>query len=224
MTKISILIITFVTTLWTSAALWAQEPLPNLELYKQELIHYYDSGDYNKDLLQIAKQADSYLNQRVKENIHSLNPKKLAIVCDIDETVLSNISLLKANDLSFPLDTIHKNQVRANDPAIPAMLNLYHDAIKQQVAVFFVTGRTDPLRNITEKNLKTAGFTEWKALFCKPSDYRLNTVANFKTAAREDIEKQGYDIVLNIGDQQSDLIGGHADKTFKLPNPYYYIP
>jgi len=31
-------------------------------------------------------------------------------------------------------------------------------------------------------------------------------------------------IVLNIGDQQSDLVGGHADKAFKLPNPYYLIP
>lgn len=224
MTKILTCITTFFITLCTSAALLAQEPSPNLQLYKQALIRYYDSGDYTKDLVQIEKQAEGYLNQRVKENSYSPHPRKLGIVCDIDETVLSNIPLLKTNDLSFPLDTIHKNQVKANDPAIPAMLDLYHNAIKQQVAVFFVTGRKDLLQNSTEKNLKAAGFTEWKALFCKPSDYHLKTVSNFKTAAREAIEKQGYDIVLNIGDQQSDLTGGHADKTFKLPNPYYYIP
>ena len=38
------------------------------------------------------------------------------------------------------------------------------------------------------------------------------------------IESQGYDIVGNFGDQFSDLIGGYADKTFKLPNPNYYLP
>jgi len=35
---------------------------------------------------------------------------------------------------------------------------------------------------------------------------------------------QGYDILLTIGDQYSDLKGGYADKGFKLPNPMYYLP
>ena len=224
MIKIPILILISFITLYSSVALLAQEPSPNLGLYQQTLIHYYDSGDYSKDLLQVEKQAQGYLNQRVKENIHKHNPKKLAIVCDIDETVLSNMPTLKTNNLLFLLETIHHNQPKENASPILAMLDLYHDAIKQEVAVFFVTGRKDTLRNATAKNLETAGFAEWESLFCKPSDYHLKTVANFKTAAREHIEKQGYDIILNIGDQQSDLIGGHADKTFKLPNPYYYIP
>ena len=37
------------------------------------------------------------------------------------------------------------------------------------------------------------------------------------------IEKHGYDIVANVGDQQSDLDGGHADGDFKLPDPFYFI-
>ncbi len=28
----------------------------------------------------------------------------------------------------------------------------------------------------------------------------------------------------NFGDQFSDLIGGHADRAVKLPNPTYYLP
>ena len=58
----------------------------------------------------------------------------------------------------------------------------------------------------------------------KPFDYKEKTVAIYKSHMREQIEKQGYDVVLNIGDQKSDLAGGHADKAFKLPNPYYFIP
>jgi hypothetical protein len=30
--------------------------------------------------------------------------------------------------------------------------------------------------------------------------------------------------VANFGDQPSDLKGGHAERTFKLPNPNYYLP
>jgi hypothetical protein len=30
--------------------------------------------------------------------------------------------------------------------------------------------------------------------------------------------------VLNMGDQLSDLEGGYAERTFKLPNPFYWIP
>jgi hypothetical protein len=29
---------------------------------------------------------------------------------------------------------------------------------------------------------------------------------------------------VNIGDQMSDLDGGFAERTYKLPNPFYFIP
>jgi hypothetical protein len=35
---------------------------------------------------------------------------------------------------------------------------------------------------------------------------------------------EGYTILLSMGDQRSDLEGGYAERTFKLPNPYYWIP
>jgi hypothetical protein len=46
----------------------------------------------------------------------------------------------------------------------------------------------------------------------------------YKSAVRRYVESQGYDIVANVGDQFSDLIGGYADETVKLPNPTYYLP
>ena len=46
----------------------------------------------------------------------------------------------------------------------------------------------------------------------------------YKSGTRAYIESQGYDIVADFGDQFSDLPGGHADKTFKMPNPNYYLP
>ena len=46
----------------------------------------------------------------------------------------------------------------------------------------------------------------------------------YKSGTRAYLESQGYDIVADFGDQFSDLLGGFADKTFKMPNPNYYLP
>jgi predicted secreted acid phosphatase len=46
----------------------------------------------------------------------------------------------------------------------------------------------------------------------------------YKSGTRAYIESQGYNIVGDFGDQFSDLLGGYADKTFKMPNPNYYLP
>ena len=46
----------------------------------------------------------------------------------------------------------------------------------------------------------------------------------YKSGTRAYIESQGYDILADLGDQFSDLEGGFADKTFKMPNPNYYLP
>ena len=46
----------------------------------------------------------------------------------------------------------------------------------------------------------------------------------YKSGTRAYIRSQGYHIVANFGDQFSDLKGGFADKTFKMPNPNYFLP
>ncbi|TIP90617.1 MAG: acid phosphatase, partial [Mesorhizobium sp.] len=46
---------------------------------------------------------------------------------------------------------------------------------------------------------------------------------DFKAPIRAEIEKAGYTIIANVGDQPSDLFGGHAEKLFLLPNPFYRV-
>ena len=48
-------------------------------------------------------------------------------------------------------------------------------------------------------------------------------IAKIKGYDKKEIENNGYDIVLNMGDQYSDLKGGYAERVFKLPNPFYYV-
>ena len=50
------------------------------------------------------------------------------------------------------------------------------------------------------------------------------TTDHYKAATRAHIESLGYEIVANFGDQFSDLSGGFEDRTFKMPNPNYFLP
>jgi len=56
-----------------------------------------------------------------------------------------------------------------------------------------------------------------------PPDGDTDAARIFKPRNRESIEKEGYHIVLNIGDQASDLAGCCAERVFKLPNPFYLV-
>lgn len=203
--------------------IWAQEPT-NLAVIKNKLVRYYNTGEYQQDQAKVIDQAMEYLKTRIENQKKSAQTKKLAIVLDIDETSLSNYSDLLSMDFGGTGNEINTAEDKGTDPAIQPTLTLYRYAKANNVAVFFITGRTENYRANTEKNLMTAGFKNWDGLLLKPLDYKEKTTAIYKSHMRDQIEKQGYDIVLNIGDQKSDLAGGHADKAFKLPNPYYFIP
>jgi hypothetical protein len=114
------------------------------------------------------------------------------------------------------------NQAR-DQPILPT-LQLYRRARKLAVAVFFVTGRPEFLRAATERNLRAAGYDDWTGLMMLPKGFKLKSAADFKAPARRQIAGQGYSIILNMGDQDSDLAGGYAERIFKLPDPFYYIP
>ncbi|MGJ3500410.1 plant acid phosphatase [Piscirickettsia salmonis] len=198
-------------------------PLQNLDTLKQEIIQYHESGEYEYDVRHIIGQAKHYLTKRIVANKASRQPKKLAIVLDIDETSLSNYRDLK--ELGFGGTNLHQEQAegRTDDVAIASTLDLYQFAQAHHVAVFFITGRTEMYRNATMKNLKATGYTVWQQLDLKPNDYNKPSVIDYKRSRRQAIAGQGYDIVLNIGDQYSDLAGGYADRTYKLPDYMYYI-
>ncbi|MDP1614230.1 MAG: HAD family acid phosphatase [Methylococcales bacterium] len=198
---------------------------PNLGQLKTELRHYHDSGRYEHEIQIVATRASRYIARRVQQNHHQAKPQKFAMVLDIDETSLSNYNRMIHKDFSGDRDSIHRHILAAHDPAILPVLNLYQTAIKQGVHVFFVTGRqTSECTQATQRNLRKAGFHDWSALYCRPENDANHSVSQFKTNVRKHLTEQGYKIIVNMGDQQSDLRGGYAEKGFKLPNPFYYLP
>jgi hypothetical protein len=61
-----------------------------------------------------------------------------------------------------------------------------------------------------------------KAITLRPLG--VTPIAGYKSGTRAHLEALGWDIVGNFGDQFSDLVGGFADKTFKMPDPNYFLP
>jgi hypothetical protein len=179
---------------------------------------YHDSGQYDRDLAAVDSDARGYLEARLASWPRK-SKRKPAIVLDIDETSLSNYTGLVATGFTQVGNVI--NPVTATGKAIKPTLALYQRARLKGVAVFFVTGRPPQIAGITALNLVNEGYDKgWDGLSTKPVDAKTE---QFKSSTRAAIEARGYEIVANVGDQESDLDGGHADRAFKLPNPFYFI-
>ena len=215
-------LITLCLTLLISTPLFSEPP--NLSLVRKEVINYYDTGLYYKDLENKIKQAQQYIIDQAQIHKHDKSSKKLALVLDIDETSLSNYDKMVKRDFVGTKEEIHQEIMAANAVVIKPMLDLYNTALKHNIKVFFVTGRHESERNATRTNLTKAGYKKWSGLYLRPNKYPYPSIIPFKTKARETITKQGYTIIATIGDQFSDIRGGFAEKGFKLPNPFYYLP
>jgi hypothetical protein len=186
---------------------------------------------YQQDQAVVGDAAVAYLTQRVS------SVTRPAIVLDIDETSLDNWVEIHANnygyipegdcDLSKPGTACG---VKAWDKslqatAIASTLKLFKAARERGVAVFFITGRKETERAATEDNLKRAGYAGWTQVIMEPAGGKSPpSAADFKAPQRARIVMQGYTILVNVGDQPSDLAGGYAERSFLMPNPFYRIP
>jgi predicted secreted acid phosphatase len=55
----------------------------------------------------------------------------------------------------------------AEAPALPASLSLYKELEQLGFKIFLLTGRDEYQRNVTEKNLLSAGYTNWERLILR---------------------------------------------------------
>lgn len=209
----------------------SKEP-PNLGVLKRKAINYRCFGDYDRDVAALFRVAQEYVEA------HTGDVSNPALVFDIDETTLSNWPVILDDDFAYikggPCDLGVSGpcgwddwQQSALDQAIAPALQLFNSAMARKVTVFFITGRRDEgtMREATAANLRVAGYVGWKPenLIMQPKGPHLDTIVDFKAPARAAIEKN-YVIIANIGDQMSDLDGGHAQMIFRVPNPFYFIP
>ncbi|MFE4637945.1 HAD family acid phosphatase [Streptomyces sp. NPDC056773] len=158
-----------------------------------------DYATWQRDVSAVIDAARPGIEQRIAASPAGEKP---AIVLDIDNSSLET-------DFhwfwTFPT------------PAIAQVRELTRYAHDRGVAIFFVTARPGIVYSLTERNLKAVGYPV-SGLYVRDLPDLFGEVSAYKTAKRAEIEARGYTIIANIGNKQSDLVGGHAERTVKLPD------
>ena len=203
-------------------------------------------SNYAKEARAVAASGQAWLR-------HARHPHGIkAVLFDVDDTTLVTWNYEIFSNWAFNPTTNATFVTEQRFPAVFGMVELAQVAAQQGYAIFFLTGRGAALEAATLGNLTADGIgvdagypapttlnNGEDGLFTKPAvanypDYLRAacagdpngscTTVHYKSATRAHIESLGYDIVANFGDQFSDLEGGHADRTFKMPNPNYFLP
>jgi len=199
----------------------SREPV-NLTEAKQAVLSYVESGSYDRETAEVAALAGSWIRQRAARTKPG---ERLVVVFDIDETVLSNLPHMREQDFGYVPDLWNVWVDKGTAAAIPSFRGVYDEAIRLGVQVVFVTGRRDPAdRPGTERNLRAEGMGTYLRLVLSQAADKGVPTAERKRRARAALEREGYVVIASIGDQWSDLQGGHAERVFKIPNPFYLIP
>lgn len=191
------------------------------------------TGNYAAEMAKIEDRAKTYLNGVLADpTSHGAHP---ALVFDIDDTTLNTYDYELYVNFAY---TPASNELFVDNEAFPAvygMPTLVNWARGHGFSVFFLTGRPEAQRAPTVQNLTNVGYkvpTDSHIYLKQPtppaylscSAAPTCTTVEYKSGTRAHIEDLGYDIVADFGDQYSDLLGGHAGKQFKFPNPMYFLP
>jgi hypothetical protein len=201
---------------------------------------------YAKEARGVAAAGKRYVS-------HAGHTKKTkAILLDVDDTALATWNYELASNWAYNPATNATYVLGQLFPPVPGMVDMTTTAAREGYAIFYLTGRGVAQEQATLGNLTADGVgvdanfpkpttlrNGEDGLFTKPAvaDYPAYlkaacaadpngscTTVHYKSATRAHIESLGYNIVANFGDQYSDLKGGYADRTFKLPNPNYFLP
>lgn len=138
------------------------------------------------------------LDEKLKETD---NPANLAIVLDIDETVLDN-SPYEAKTILENINYPEGWDVwmnLANADALPGAVDFLNYANQHGVGIFYITNRKEKYRGQTMKNLLEKGFPQ------AVNDHLLLRTEGSGKEKRRNTVSENYEIFLLLGDNLSDF-------------------
>jgi hypothetical protein len=217
------------------------DPVDNSIDNGDKALHQFSpTSSYAEEVAGIVTSAERVLGTRA-----ALRKPQRAVLFDVDDTTLNTYSYeIYSNFVYNPgTNAAFVNACQTTGcvfPAVPHMVDLEHFAIDHGYAVFFLTGRPGSAANSqkpgTLANLTAEGYdvdadhvylkdpaAPWLSS-CSDGTTITCSTTEYKSLTRKHIESLGFDILANFGDQFSDLNGGYADRTYKIPNPTYYLP
>lgn len=188
----------------------------------------------------LCLQAYNIATERVKALTESPKGNKpMAIVTDIDETILDNTPSYVYRALhgkTYDHESWEKWCAQADADTLAGSLTFFKYAAEKGMTIFYVTNRESNLRQETLKNLRRYGFP-----FANEEHLFTKDDMSSKESRRNIIEKD-YEIVMLIGDNLGDFSqlfdtrdGGERRQALKqmadefgnrfivLPNPVYGV-
>lgn len=186
---------------------------------------YMTCGQYRQDIKLVTDQIFAYI-----DTIVPADDGMDAWIFDVDETCLSNLPYYQYSK-RFGVDPYDPSAFakwvqQGTCPAIPEVLAVFNKLIDNGFKVFLVTGRdSTALGRVTADNLRKKGFVGYERLFMRTALYKGMIATSYKSQIRRRLVEEGYRIWGNVGDQWSDLLGDYiGNRTFKIPNPMYFVP
>ncbi|XAR68694.1 Acid phosphatase [Bertholletia excelsa] len=185
---------------------------------------YMTGGQYDRDVSFVMDRINSYI-----DTINISRDGFDAWILDVDDTCISNLRYYRGKRFGcdpYDPEGFKTWAQRGECPAIPAVLKLFNKLVDSGFKVFLVTGRDEAtLGQVTLDNLHNQGFDGYERLILRTAAYRGVSAVVYKSEIRKELEGEGYRIRGNAGDQWSDLQGDClGNRTFKLPNPMYFVP
>lgn len=163
---------------------------------------------HSAEMTALYYQGFNIAKMRLDEAVNSKSyTKPLAVVVDIDETMLDNspfeTRVIAADD---SLSTWYKWTSESRAKALPGALEYAQYAQFRNVDIYYVTNRDDNERAATLKNLQSEGFPfAFEDHLLTRSDLNYNAGNTSSKAGRRAKVAENHDIILLIGDNLNDF-------------------
>ena len=185
----------------TTVAVPVKEHLVLAALWQQH------AAEYRALCHQAYNIATSRLDWLLQNNTAN---KPLAIIADIDETVLDNspyASKLIKEDIDYARESWFAWGRKVSAEPVPGSVAFFQYAAKQGVAVFYVSNRMHEQLTETINNLQKHGFPQAQA-----TNVLLRTAESGKEARRQQI-MEDHAVVMLLGDNLSDFNQAFDDQS-----------
>lgn len=206
--------------------------IPIREHSEMAVLWQQNASEYKALCYQSYNLATMYLDKMVEANNDS--PKPLAIVTDIDETVVDNSyynAWMIEEDVDYTKETWIDWGLKEKATAVPGALEFFNYAEEKGVEVFYISNRFTVQQEETMANVKALGFP-----YVDDAHFLLKETTSKKQERRDKV-LESHNVIMYLGDNLSDFASpfdGTDRKQFVdsiksklgfefilLPNPMY---
>ncbi|CAA3023293.1 Hypothetical predicted protein [Olea europaea subsp. europaea] len=193
---------------------------------EQYVGHYMLGKQYRKDFKIVANNTIEYA-----KSLTLVGDGKDIWIFDIDKTTLSNLPYYARSDAIWLILGHYHTMTQSLTSGLWRELChqyrglcVYQTLLPLGFKIVFLTGTAERFKYIRIFNLKAAGYHTWEKLILKEEADQGTSALVYKSKKRTELVDSGCRILGNLGDQWSDILGDNSgNRTFKVPDPMYYI-